>query len=266
MDEPDDDGVRVTMRPPASEELLEGSEEALAPADPQEPSAVDEWEVVPSGEATVVDPEALSKLRAESADEEAKTTEVVRGTDFVAAADEFGSAPDTVMEDVQELSPAELLRVVDEGQVGALKEFEDDSVTRMDPRGARGMLEAEAVGGAKEECPHCGVLVLPGYPNCPRCKRPLLMSVPREHVPKGATSLGGRTIPWAIVFVAAVLTAVIVYLAERDVDVADSDPSGAEAAEEGSALDDEPNATEPPPEDEDISDGEEEGSPGSEAL
>tara|TARA_R110002096_G_scaffold436061_1_gene666628 strand:+ start:12305 stop:13249 length:945 start_codon:yes stop_codon:yes gene_type:complete len=232
MDKPEESAVRVTMRASSSEES----------------SAAAEWDVESSGDATTVDPDALSKLRATGALEavsvadaesvaeasaaEASAAEASKASEFAEAADEFDSAPATVMEDIEQLSPSELLEIVDSGGLGskASEEFEDDSVTRMDSRIGPALVDPETVA-SKEECPHCGVLVLPGYPNCPRCKKSLVAAVAREHGAAGGTSLGGRTIPWTIVFIAAVLTAVIVYLAERDEKISEANETGADAVQ-----------------------------------
>ena len=196
MTDADDSGVRVTMKTPS-------------PAS----DAVDEWDEKSGGGATsAIDPEALSDLRTVSS-----VHSEAEAADFATAAEEFDSAPATVMEDVQRFSPSQLLEAVDKDQFGSAgkSEFDEDSVTRMDPRARPDIVEPEDSLG-KEPCPKCGVMVAPGYPNCPRCKSSLVPPRTKRRARAGGTSLGGRTVPWTIVFIAAVVTVIIVYLSERE--------------------------------------------------
>lgn len=211
MSDKDDSGVRVSMRAESSSD-----------------DAVDEWEgkSVAGGDATAIDPRALDELRKLSA----KPTGG-KADDFKAAADEFGEGPATVTESVEEVTPDGFIKMVSDAD-DLSQEFDEDSVTRMDPRAIGKVDEAADDAVGKEPCPKCGVMVAPGYPKCPRCQHRLVGSSKSKRAGAGGTTVVGRTVPWAIVFVAAVLTAIIVYLAERDVVVPGSSDDGA-ASEQG---------------------------------
>ncbi|MCP4443879.1 MAG: hypothetical protein GY811_00855 [Myxococcales bacterium] len=213
MSKDDESVVQVTMRP------------ASAGAD-----AVAEWETESAGgDETTVDAASLAELP-----ETPASTPTPEAAAFAEAAGEFDSVPATVMESV---SREALLEAVDKGgfEDGATSEFDDDSVTRMDPRSVEEVLRADE-SQAKKVCPKCGVVVAQGYPNCPRCKSSLKATTGREHGGAGGTSVVGRTIPWAIVLIAAVLTAIIVYLAEWAPVISGGEASGAETSTEGVAL------------------------------
>jgi hypothetical protein len=62
-------------------------------------------------------------------------------------------------------------------------------------------------------CPACGIQVKTGYVRCPKCKHAFDGS--RAPI-GGGTAVVGRTVPWAIVAVMALLTIVIVVLADRE--------------------------------------------------
>lgn len=179
----DEADLRVTIRSPADE-------------------AVDEWddEFVESA-ATTIDPAALTKLRLQ----ESATAAPTRPKSSNAAPAKRGTS-----------SFEKMPEVVDE--------FDDHDMTVMDPRSlAARDPSTESHAPAHEPCPKCGVMVAPGYPKCPRCKAVLIKgSAPREQA-KGGTSVIGRTIPWTIVVMAAIVTAVIYYLAERDLKTSTND-------------------------------------------
>lgn len=216
------DGIKVNFgKSPSPEET-----EAI---DSKKTEAVDEWEkeIEGGGGATTIDSEALQKLRNTGGLKAVS----VEDTSLDGAAEEFDIAPATVMEDVEELSGAELLQAVDSGELGGGEntDFDEDSKTRMDPRV---IPEAEvALDVGKKPCPKCGVMVASGYPKCPRCKHSLVKKR-RATTDAGGTSLRGRAVPWSIVFIVAVLTAIIVYLAEREPVIESDADQEAESASE----------------------------------
>lgn len=168
------------------------------------------------GDDAKVSAEALKKLRAEAPAE-----------DLDDAAAEFDEPAPTAIDDgsIARLALLEKPQLAEtDGDSGA-HEFDDDSVTVMDPN-ALGSDSAEDEAIGKEACPKCGVMVLAGYPKCPRCKTSLVAEKKtREQAAAGGTSLIGRTVPWTVVIIAAILTAIIVYLSEREVQAPDLDPA-----------------------------------------
>jgi hypothetical protein len=177
------------------------------------------------GDATAIDPDALKKLRSTGAMDSAPDPALD------GAADELAGGAPTVME---EDSASSLLEAVDPEE-DEVADFDENSVTRMDPSAMSDMAKAEGALG-KKPCPSCGVMVSPGYPKCPRCKHSFVKPGGAKYK-AGGTALVGRTVPWTIVFIAAVVTAIIVYLSERDPIEDDgprdqsSDTSGAEGSE-----------------------------------
>jgi hypothetical protein len=193
-DPADDANVRVTIRPSVD--------------------ATEDWENDfgdGGGPATTIDPDALKKLRLEDS-----------APDLSDLAAPILSAEESAEESVvviakltasRSASPASLEALGD----GAVDEFDDRSMTVMDSRSiSERDASGDGLGPVGEPCPKCGVKVAPGYPKCPRCKAVLVQSNQAHKKVAGGTSVIGRTVPWTIVVIAAVLTAFIYYLAERD--------------------------------------------------
>jgi hypothetical protein len=184
MSDKDDPGVKVTMK-----------------KDPKSEEAAEEWEneFDGGGDATAIDPKALENLRSADAQAASSVEDVPK---------------ESAKTSEPEVSASSLLET-DTGDAEAENtDFDENSVTRMDPKAMGDMAAAEDSIG-KEACPNCGVMVASGYPKCPRCKHSLVVAKSSKKS-AGGTSVVGRTVPWAIVFIAAVLTAIIVYLSERD--------------------------------------------------
>lgn len=192
------------------------------------------------GPATTIDPDALKKLRLEDS-----------------APDLSDIAAPIVAEDVPEESTS---RAPSQPDFEALDddpadEFDDGTVTVMESRSvSERASSSDGLGPVGEPCPKCGVKVAPGYPKCPRCKAVLMQSSQSHKKSAGGTSVIGRTVPWTIVVIAAVLTAIIYYLAERETRFeggeADTSSEPQEVDTATSAGDDNPGAQPAEPQDE----------------
>ncbi len=185
----------------------------------------EEWDefAESAGAATTIDPDALSKIRRAESQSDARS----------ASTESVTSAAPAPAENKRVPTPSPFVAL----SADAAAEFDDGAMTVMDSR-SNDEREASAAASAlgKEPCPTCGVMLAPGYPKCPRCKA-VLIAAPVVKKGAGGTSLSGRTVPWTIVLIAAVLTGIIYYLAERDPKLADLDEdSASDSAQEGEKL------------------------------
>jgi len=183
-----DKGPKVTMKPPKAD--------------------ADEWtqEFDGGSPATVIDPDALKKIRMDDSAPDLTDDLLVEAEGSTSKDEKGESAP------VAKRQTSELVAIVD----SVSDEFDDDSSTVMDPNALEKMGDAGPSLG-REPCPKCGVMLAPGHPRCPQCKTSLVVagtSARRKYA--GGTTVVGRTIPWTIVLLSAIATAVIVYLSERE--------------------------------------------------
>jgi len=115
---------------------------------------------------------------------------------------------------------------------------------RVTPAAAASSLPGASASLASNPCPSCGIEVKAGYVRCPRCKQTLARPPGQVAGTGSGTAIVGRGVPWTIVGLCAVATAIIVHLAAQDPAVPLFDGDEAErwsqrvAGEEASASED----------------------------